>query len=173
MISLLFNTTMVALNNDYVLPTESAMKKSIITSSFLSMVPIITFFFGGKMIISGFGYYKTFYQAVVEFRPYYNATVTKFIECFRSIICTFWLMVAILVVSPLYPFYLLACYILASVWHYGALVYYWKWPKEPVYSIESSQTDVPETVSTSNIQSSRSEYEMPRTGPMIPTQHMD
>lgn len=173
MISLIFNTTMMALVNDYLLPTESAMKKSVIASSLLSMVPVITFFFGGKMIVSGFGHYKTFYQSVVEFRPYYNATVTKFIECFRSIICTFWLMVAILVVSPFYPLYLLGCYIVASVWQYGVWLYYWKWPKKPVYSLEGSQTDVPKAVSSNKSRSSRVEYELPRTGPMIPTQHME
>lgn len=132
-----FNATLPAILADY---APADWKNAIIAGCLLAYLPIFIFNYAGKMIFDGFDNFKKFYKAVVDFLPYYNATAVKFIECFRLIVGTFWLMFAILVVSPLYPFFLVVCAIGNAIWGVGEWTYYWIRPKKIVYTVEEPKS---------------------------------
>ena len=164
----LINSTMAALVSDY-LPSD--WKRTIIACCLLAYLPVFVFYYSGQMIIDGFNSYQTFYRSVVDFLPYFKSTVVKFIECFQLLVGTFWLMFAIMVLSPLYPFYVAFCAISNTVWGWGVSVYYWKYPKEVTFAIEGQKTSRTEAVTTPR--NSAQSYEMTYRGPIVPTMNMD
>ena len=90
-----FNTTIMEIAMEYLLPIDATWKNRILAACLLGQLPIFAFFFAGKMVLSGFENFKKFYTSVVDFQPYYNKTSLKFIECFRQILGCFWVMFAL------------------------------------------------------------------------------
>ena len=167
----LFNTTIVALMADY-LPSD--WKNTIVVCCLAAYMPIFVYYFAGKMIFDGFNHFKNFFRAVIEFQPYFNSNLVKFVECFRLIIGTFWLMFAVLVVSPLYPFYLAAYAFCASVWDLGSRAYYWKWPKKTSYTVEEPKSFRSKPTSSQTLPTNSYEsVEMTYNGPVVPTMNMN
>ena len=162
----LFNTTVVGLMTEY-LPSD--WKNTIIVGCLAAYMPIFVYYFAGKMIFEGFNHFKNFFEAVVAFQPFFNSNLVKFIECFRLIIGTFWLMFAVLVISPLYPFYLAAYGFFATVWDLGTRAYYWKWPKT-VYTVEEPKSFRSKSIPTNPLPTNSYEsVEMTYNGPVVPT----
>ena len=162
-----FNTTLPAVLSEYV-PAD--WKNAIIAGCLLAYLPIFVFHFAGKMIIDGFNNFKSFYKAVVEFLPYFDSTFVKFIECFRLMIGTFWLMFAILIVSPLYPIFLVACAIGNTIWGLGERAFYWIRPKKVIYTVTEPESIRRKSVQKVNPpQNSHESVEMTWNGPVVPT----
>ena len=121
-------------------------------------------------MIDGLSNQKTFFQMLCDFAPIRRQVITEAMACYLDIIRGFWFMFYMTLLAPLYPFYYVCVVIITCIYDTVVAVYYYLFPKKPVFQLNGLESVVIEDETTLPIpQDSRNEFPVGYTGPRVGT----